>query len=319
MPGEKRKSKKQNYFQKAKQSRKVQQGRVLQEGMRGFLVTCNNREREAVREAYNLFNEFADQLFGAEGRAEGGADSEEEEAEEEDIDAAFDKEKTELAAVVKKTGGGERRFQVVESGARNCVFIKTSLEDPEALVTTIIDTVLASGLARARFILRLLPILGTCRAQEAAIEALAREVLGPVFPPDSTATYSILFKTRNNGSLGRDDVIRAVGGVVRGLAAGTSVHLKAPAVSIVVEVVRAVACLGLARDYHGARRKYNLVELVRPEGEGKGEKEGKETLATIEKKAEESEDKSELPEEIKTDESEEKSEPKEDTEEAGET
>jgi len=311
MPGEKRKSKKQNYFQKAKQSRKVQQGRVLQEGMRGFLVTCNNREREAVREAYNLFNEFADQLFGA----EGGADSDSEEAEEEDIDAAFDKEKTELASVVKKTGGGERRFQVVESGARNCVFIKTSLEDPEALVTTIIDTVLASGLARARFILRLVPILGTCRAQEAAIEALAREVLGPVFPPDSTATYSILFKTRNNGSLGRDDVIRAVGGVVRGLAAGTSVHLKAPAVSIVVEVVRAVACLGLARDYHGARRKYNLVELVRPEGEGKGEKEGKETL----KKAEESEDKSELTEEIKTGESEEKSEPKDEPEEAGET
>ena len=88
MPSEKRKARKQNYFKAAKQSRKVQEvrresmalfcenvfdnmfqnissevlycvlasitnrlcckGKVLKEGMRGFLITCNNREREAV-------------------------------------------------------------------------------------------------------------------------------------------------------------------------------------------------------------------------------------------------------------------------------
>ena len=174
---------------------------------------------------------------------------------------------------------------------------------------------LASGVARARFILRLVPILGTCRATEAAIEALARQVLGPVFPPASTASYSVLFKTRNNGSLGREDVIRAVGGVVKGLAGGTTVDLKAPMIAIVVEVVRAVALVGVARDYHGARRKYNLVELVRPEGEG----EGKETSAIEEKKEEESEVKTETTEEMKTEECEEKSESKEHTKEAEET
>ena len=37
---------------------------------------------------------------------------EDEEEDEEDIDAAFDKEKTELAEMRKKTVSGERRFQV---------------------------------------------------------------------------------------------------------------------------------------------------------------------------------------------------------------
>ena len=40
--------------------------RQLDVGMKGFLITCNNREREAVREAYNLLNEYADQLYGQE-------------------------------------------------------------------------------------------------------------------------------------------------------------------------------------------------------------------------------------------------------------
>ena len=39
---------------------------ALEPGMRGFLITCNNREKEAVREAYNLLNEYADQLCGPE-------------------------------------------------------------------------------------------------------------------------------------------------------------------------------------------------------------------------------------------------------------
>ena len=34
--------------------------------MKGFLITCNNREKEAVKEAYNLLNEYADKLYGPE-------------------------------------------------------------------------------------------------------------------------------------------------------------------------------------------------------------------------------------------------------------
>ena len=71
-----------------------------------------------MREAYNLFNEISDQLFGPEVFKGDGEKTEAEEAddddeEEEDIDAAFEKEKSELNEMRKKTVSGERRFQVL--------------------------------------------------------------------------------------------------------------------------------------------------------------------------------------------------------------
>ena len=50
--------------------------------------------------------------------------TQDDEEEEEDIDAAFDKEK----AVLKEKKKEGRRFQVVESGANNCIFIKTTVQ-----------------------------------------------------------------------------------------------------------------------------------------------------------------------------------------------
>jgi len=57
-----------------------------------------------------------------------------------------------------------------------------------------------------------------------------------------------------------------VGNVVRNLDGEASVDLKSPDLAIIVEVVRAVCCIGVAHNYF-AKRKYNLVELVRPDQE----------------------------------------------------
>ena len=46
----------------------------------------------------------------------------------------------------------------------------------------------------------------------------------------------LLFKTRNNGSIGREDVIKLVGNVVRNLEGESSVDLKSPDLAIIVEV-----------------------------------------------------------------------------------
>ena len=45
-------------------------------------------------------------------------------------------------------------------------------------------------------------------------------------------------KTRNNGSVGRDEVIKMVGNVVRNLEGESSVDLKTPDLAIIVEVVQ---------------------------------------------------------------------------------
>ena len=146
MPSEKRKAKKQAYFQAAKKSRKYEQGMVLKEGMKGFMITCNNREKEAVRESYNILNEFADKLFGVEDgvkKEETEAvddDKRDEDVDDIDIDAALEKEKESLKAISEKKPS-ERRFQQVESGANNCIFIKTTLDSPDDIVEEIIKDI----------------------------------------------------------------------------------------------------------------------------------------------------------------------------------
>ena len=34
--------------------------------LKGFLLFCNNKEKETIREAYVLLNQFADQMYGPE-------------------------------------------------------------------------------------------------------------------------------------------------------------------------------------------------------------------------------------------------------------
>lgn len=46
--------------------KKVKKGHSLDVNMKGFLVTCNGNEKQAVREMYNLLNEYGDKLYGQE-------------------------------------------------------------------------------------------------------------------------------------------------------------------------------------------------------------------------------------------------------------
>ena len=257
MPSEKRKARKQAYFKAVKKSKKYEAGRVLKEGMTGFLLTCNNREKEAVREAYNLLNQYADSLFGPERKTE----EKEDVLDCDDIDSALDKEKESLQSEASEDRA-ERRFQQVESGANNCIFIKTSLDKPDQLVDNIVTDIIQSKTQKSRFILRLLPILGTCKAYEKNMEEMAENVLSSSLKTISGTTYSVLFKTRNNNQVKRDDVFRIIGSVMRSQTQPWTVELDDPDICIVVEIIRTVCCLGIVTDFY-KKKKYNLVELVK--------------------------------------------------------
>ena len=60
------KKKRKNYFSSKTNPNKKRKNFVLECGMKGFLCTTNFREKECVREAYNLLNEYSEKLFGAE-------------------------------------------------------------------------------------------------------------------------------------------------------------------------------------------------------------------------------------------------------------
>lgn len=249
----------------------------LKPGIQGFLIMCNTNEMSAVREGYNILNEYADAIYG-QGKS-GVTDINDDKSlqafvtevedekqdtdsdDDDDIEAALKKEVAEMKAVPSEL----KRFQNCKTQAKNCIFIRSTVADPVKVAVSAMEDIAKRQLSRARFAARLLPVVGTCKAHTPDIIALAERVLRPVFarsenPPLS---YTIIFKARNNNtsSCGKTSVIPTLTQVVKEINTDIEFTWSDFELAILVEIVCKVCCLVVAPGYTRLR-KYNIQELV---------------------------------------------------------
>jgi len=230
---------------------------LLDAGMKGFLLTCNNAEKRAVQEAYNVLNEYADLLYGPEEMKK----SEEAVDESDDFESEIRKE---IQDVKTRKVAGQRRFQVVETKTTNCVFIRTTIADPDVLLSKLINDIYDTGVSKCRFILRMFPVLGTCHAHVDKIEKLATEVLAPFLggsAADEPLTYCTVYKVRCN-NLSRDEILPMIGRVALQLRPNIKVNFEQPDVVVSVDVLQKVCCISVLKDFFKLR-KYNLQEICK--------------------------------------------------------
>nr|SVE76729.1 EOG090X0GPG [Daphnia longispina] len=249
--GNKRKAKHKEYYKRcAKQARKSVN--ELGPGQKGFLCT-SNREKDGVREAYNILNEYADIVYGSEKPKE---ENESQEVKKEEIEDELSKEMEELK---KKQAApvSERRFQSVITAIKGCIFIRSTVENPSAIVDAIINDIEKKKQQTTKFLLRMLPIQLTCKSVKEDIIKAAETLVDQMA---NYKTFSLLIKVRNH-SIKRDDLIEPIAEIVSKKFPEMKVDLDNPEVSMVVEVVRATCCLGIVTNYSG-RVKYNLVEIA---------------------------------------------------------
>ncbi|KAM7394582.1 hypothetical protein PAMP_021373 [Pampus punctatissimus] len=232
--------------------------RELEVGMQGILITCNMNERKCTAEAFNLLNEYADKLYGPE-KHNVGSSSDEEEADEEDVDVALKKEVAQLQASGVKQ---ERRFQALDSGANNVIFIKTQNLESDKLVHHILSDLHTTKKKKSRVILRMLPVTGTCKAFQEDMVKYLTTFLEPWFKTPNCGTYQIAFKARNSSHNKRDEIIKSIAGLVGKLNPKNKVDLTNPELTIIVEVIKAVCCISVVKDYT-LYRKYNVQEVVK--------------------------------------------------------
>ncbi|XP_029284503.1 THUMP domain-containing protein 1 [Cottoperca gobio] len=234
--------------------------RELEVGMQGILITCNMNERKCTAEAFNLLNEYADLLYGPEKlQDDNGSSSEGEEADEEDVDVALKKEVAQLKASGAKQ---ERRFQALDSGANNVIFIKTQNLESDKLVHHILSDLHTTKKKKSRVILRMLPVSGTCKAFQDDMVKYLTTFLEPWFKTPNCGTYQIAFKARNSSHNKRDEIIKSIAGLVGKLNPKNKVDLTNPELTIIVEVIKAVCCISVVKDYT-LYRKYNVQEVVK--------------------------------------------------------
>lgn len=241
---QKRKS---SYYKGSQQKRSKRN--VLDVNMRGFLCSCNNREKDCVYESYNLLNRYADALYGG--------------VEEEKISESGDVEtnlKRELEALKAAAHCPEsKRFQVVESGAKNVLFIRTTLENPVELAEKIMADIQRTKQQQSRFLIRLVPVEVTCKAYVNDIEKAIEPLLEKYFKTQPR-TFGIVFNHRNNSNICRDTVIQVVADKVSAIRSDHKVNLKEPELSIIIEIIRGIALLAVVPDFH-KYKKYNLHAL----------------------------------------------------------
>lgn len=264
--------------------------------MRGVLITCNMDERKCVAEAYSLLGEYADGLYGPEAFAD--PDQDRLSGNEDDDDDAETALKKEVAQIRSSTEQRRRRFQSVESGANNVVFIRTLGVEPEELVHHILKDMHATKKKKTRVILRMLPVSGTCKAFLEDMKRFSETFFQPWFKSPQKGTFQIVYKARNNSHLSREEVIKELAGVVGHLNAENKVDLSNPEFTIMVEIIKNICCLSVVKDYV-LFRKYNLQEVVKDskaEGQQAASNQGNEGSANGAKVGEEatgSEDKNE--------------------------
>ncbi|XP_058054882.1 THUMP domain-containing protein 1 homolog [Anopheles bellator] len=243
----------------AKRNFYARNDRFMQPGQRGFLVTCNGRVHDCTRDSYRILNEYADLLYGpaaAPAEPTDAANEKTGEESEEDISVTLQKE-TEAAG---KTKTKEMRFQQVDSGATNCLFIRTTLKEPTELALRVLKDLSDSKKPKSRFILRMVPIEAVCRANLRDLIDTVGGLCDRHFLKEPK-TYAIIFNHRLNNELSRDDVIRELAQLITSKNVGNKANLSNPDLAVIVEVIKGLCCIGILPEYYQLR-KYNLAEVV---------------------------------------------------------
>jgi tRNA acetyltransferase TAN1 len=184
-------------------------------GCPAILFTCfHNQQKSAIREAYNLLEEYADQIFGPQGEQseDEGADSSSLSVEEQIA--------AEVAQLQKNKKANNSRFSMTDTGCKGVVMIrvKDAKLDPTKLVVGAVDDMTSTKVAKSRYLIRFVPIQHTCYARIQEITSMTKPILSAVFGDEANqkpaCTWAIKIKKRNCDAIQSIDIINCIGGMV---------------------------------------------------------------------------------------------------------
>ncbi|XP_050549117.1 THUMP domain-containing protein 1 homolog [Daktulosphaira vitifoliae] len=221
----------------------------LQPNMKGFLCTCNFNEKDCQKEAINLLREYSEEKEIV---------KEEEVTVENEVDIMDSIEK-ELGLMTKKDNTDWNKFRPFSTGVTNCIFIGTTNYDPCILMYKILEDIEKNKIQKTKFLLRMLPITMTCKANITSIITTCSEIFPKYFTKEPT-TFAIAFNHRYNNSVPRNQIIEALANKVAEIGEH-KVDLSGGAkMTIIVEVVKTICCLSVVKDY-GRFYKFNLLSV----------------------------------------------------------
>ena len=143
---------------------------------------------------------------------------------------------------------------------RACTFVRASKEvadvaDVAALVKADLERARDTNVTFSRHAMRVVPVETTCFAGVDEIKEACKPLIEKHFKSGRAQTFAIAFERRSNNTLHRTEVIEAIAGMIE--QPPNKVNLGDPDLTIMVEIVKGVACLSVVQDYEKLC-KYNL-------------------------------------------------------------
>ncbi|GMT09068.1 hypothetical protein PFISCL1PPCAC_365, partial [Pristionchus fissidentatus] len=262
----------------------------VEAGLSGLFFTCDGREQQALNEAYNLIDQMMEELgdsstaaAAADEKVEGVVGQKKEESDEdpdEDIADTIKRQCNEQKEAAKDKK--KRRCHQRPTGVKNCLFVTVKDADILALCERMLTSAQAAPICR--YLQRVLPVEETANAGLKEMNELVLKLVQRHLVKDADGklpTYALEYKTRNNDSIKRGQILEMLNDAVSMVAPTAKVDLTDPDITLYVQVVRKSILGGVTRKFN-SRRKYSM----RPSQEEKEEVKDK-------KKEEEEEDKNE--------------------------
>lgn len=218
------------------------------QGITGFLVTCNNKERGALAESYDLLASFLP---------------------EDDTDQQFDSKScsdSAAAMAAELTKQKSRKYKQVDTYVRNILFIQLLLPhnpDPLVIMKSIFADIEKKQKAPCRFICRMLPVHTTCSATLESIEKCIITLMDKLYPSkDESSTFVMNVTRRSCDHITSHEVIEVISRSILNLRPKWSVDFDDPKITVNVDILIKIACIGLVPDVKHYRR-YNLLEYAK--------------------------------------------------------
>ena len=216
----------------------------LDVNQKGFVVTCNFKEQQAVTEAYNILNSLAP--FNKEPTTS------------ENVDGDLQRELEQLKS--------ERPFKQAVTNCKNVVFIRVPDDrNPVELMNSIYETVDRDQSINCRYINKMMPIQITTAVTKKSILDNLTTILRA--DADEKATFRIEIVSRINFKLSKDELITEIGQLVTQEKPNWTVDLKQPKKLIYIDVLFKICGLAILDDYF-QRSKYNLNVYCKKAAEG---------------------------------------------------
>ncbi|TPX45384.1 hypothetical protein SeMB42_g01716 [Synchytrium endobioticum] len=220
----------------------------------GILVSCaQSKEQKAAAEIKLWFKEIADELYGPEDVTDkidlsDTADGDIEEALKAELDGL-------------KKDRKEWRFQQVNLKSDSLIYFKTIPPVvPTEVVTKLIESVLTTGTKNCRHCIRIVPVQETCYASVEDMSKVVAKLAKPILDIDGDLTvirWALVAKVRSNSSMNSDTLLKAIPPLI---PSRHKVDLTNPEVTVLIEIIKNVACISVLRDYN-RYKKYNVRSI----------------------------------------------------------